>query len=58
MATISATISEENADLLRIYSVKTKRSLKKQSEVINEALTEFFENKLGEQGNCKAPCIA
>jgi hypothetical protein len=59
MATVCATISEENADRLREYTVKVKKSLKKQSEVLDEALTEFFAKKqIGEQGNDKAPCSA
>lgn len=57
MAQISAKISDANAERLREYTVKVKKSLKMQSTVIDEALTEFFKNK-EEQGNCDAPCPA
>jgi hypothetical protein len=60
MAQISAKISEENASLLREYTVKEKKSLKRQSEVLDEALTEFFAKKqIGEsKGNGKSLCSA
>lgn len=56
MAQISAKISDENAERLREYTVKVKKSLKMQSVVLDEALTEFFKNK-EEQGN-ELPCTA
>lgn len=60
MAQISATISEENASNLREYTVRVKKSLKMQSKVVDEALTEFFAKKqIGEsKGNDEALCSA
>lgn len=54
MAQICVNISEENADLLRAYTARVKRSLKKQSEVVDEALSEFFKNKGNAEG---VPCV-
>jgi len=39
------TLSEPMARTLKVYTVKTKSSLRAQSEVVEEALREFFERR-------------
>jgi hypothetical protein len=39
------TLSEPVAKALKIYTVQTKSSMRAQSQVIEEALREFFQNR-------------
>jgi hypothetical protein len=43
MPKTTLTLSESMAKTLKVYTVKTKSSLRAQSEVVEEALREFFE---------------
>ena len=43
MTKTTLTLSEPIAKTLRIYTAKTKSSLRAQSEVVEDALREFFE---------------
>jgi hypothetical protein len=43
MTKTTLTLSEPIAKALKIYTAKTKSSLRAQSEVVEEALREFFE---------------
>jgi hypothetical protein len=43
MSKTTLTLSEPVAKTLKIYTVKTKGSMHAQSEVVEEALKEFFE---------------
>ncbi len=45
MPKTTLTLSEPIAKTLKVYSVKTKSSLRAQSEVVEEALREFFEKR-------------
>lgn len=45
MPKTTLTLSESTAKTLKVYTVKTKSSLRAQSEVIEEALKEFFERR-------------
>ncbi len=43
MLRTTLTLSEPLAKTLKVYTAKTKNSMLAQSEVVEEALTEFFE---------------
>jgi hypothetical protein len=43
MPKTTLTLSEPIARTLKVYTVKTKSSLRAQSEVVEEALKEYFE---------------
>ena len=43
MPKTTLTLSEPIAKTLKVYTVKTKSSLRAQSKVVEEALKEFFE---------------
>jgi len=45
MPKTTLTLSEPIAKTLKIYTAKTKSSLRAQSEVVEEALREFFERR-------------
>ena len=45
MPKTTLTLSEPIAKTLKVYSVKKKSSLRAQSEVVEEALREFFEKR-------------
>lgn len=45
MPKTTLTLSEPMARTLKVYTVKTKSSLRAQSEVVEEALKEFFERR-------------
>ncbi|HPT38061.1 MAG TPA: hypothetical protein PLZ44_07210 [Methanothrix sp.] len=45
MPKTTLTLSEPMARTLKVYTVKTKSSLRAQSEVVEEALREFFERR-------------
>jgi hypothetical protein len=45
MPKTTLTLSEPIAKTLKVYTVKTKSSLRAQSEVVEEALKEFFERR-------------
>lgn len=45
MPKTTLTLSEPMAKTLKVYTVKTKSSLRAQSEVVEEALREFFERR-------------
>lgn len=44
MPKTTLTLSEPIAKALKVYTVQTKSSMRAQSQVIEEALREFFEN--------------
>ena len=44
MSKTTLTLSEPVAKTLRVYTAKTKSSMHAQSQVVEEALREFFEN--------------
>ena len=44
MPKTTLTLSEPIARTLKIYTAKTKSSMRAQSEVVEEALREFFKN--------------
>ena len=43
MSKTTLTLSEPVAQILKVYTVQSKSSLRAQSEVVEEALIEFFE---------------
>ena len=43
MSKTTFTLSEPVAQILKVYTVQSKSSLRAQSEVVEEALIEFFE---------------
>jgi hypothetical protein len=45
MPKTTLTLTEPMARTLKVYTVKTKSSLHAQSEVVEEALKEFFERR-------------
>lgn len=45
MPKTTLTLSEPIAKTLKVYTAKTKNSMRAQSEVIEEALKEFFERR-------------
>jgi len=45
MPKTTLTLSEPIAKTLKVYTAKTKSSLRAQSEVVEEALIEFFERR-------------
>jgi hypothetical protein len=44
MPKTTLTLSESIAKTLKVYTVQTKSSMHAQSQVVEEALTEFFES--------------
>jgi hypothetical protein len=45
MVRTTLTLSEPIAKALKVYTVQTRSSMRAQSEVVEEALTEFFERR-------------
>jgi hypothetical protein len=45
MPKTTLTLSEPVAKTLKVYTAKTKSSMRAQSEVVEEALMEFFERR-------------
>ena len=43
MSKTTLTLSDPVAQILKVYTVQSKSSLRAQSEVVEEALVEFFE---------------
>jgi predicted glycosyltransferase len=43
MSKTTLTLSDHVAQILKVYTVQSKSSLRAQSEVVEEALIEFFE---------------
>jgi len=45
MVRTTLTLSEPTAKALKVYTAQTKSSMRAQSEVVEEALIEFFERR-------------